>query len=487
MTSVINEPDVDFHLKLNEHSFHIPYEQLQKNTRYISKLIEKETAELDAKYAKLNELLKSGNIEDDKKALQDLKDIIRNVEIFEKRLEKRLNEDIPVLERIEARINFFKELEEAKSHVSDVTPLISWYQKFTNILIGDYLTRHSLGEGSENGSMAGVNFLKQEGLQELLDTDILLTGNRISTALTENNDLTPLLDWINDSKVYLKKHSSRLEFEARFQQYIELLKCSKYEEAIKCFQTFLLKFVDTNFTELTHASGMLLSIKYCQEIMKHQKSTSQIDIVKDTGKSNMFNNEVDAYRYFFHKNPRMEEVKKPDTFDIRYTSLNQNADFEHYMKLLDKSRWELLNELFLKDYYYMYGISQNDPLVIYLSLGISTLKTKECLHYRPLAKSENPKLDERIEEGVMVNSCPVCDKTFAPIAESLPYAHHTQSQLFDDPIMLPNGNIYEASRLKKLAKILADEQLISLKDNEVIDPIDKQIYTVEDFITMYPT
>lgn len=480
---------MDFHLKLNEHSFHIPYEQLQKNTKHISKLIEKETTELDEKYALLNKLLSSGDIEDDKKALQDLKEIIRSVEIFEKRLEKRLNEEIPILERIEARISFFKELEEAKSQVSDVNPLIAWYQKFTNILIGDYLTRHSLGAESGDSSMSGVNFLRQEGLQDLLDTDILLTGNRISTALIEKNDLTPLLDWINDSKIYLKKHSSRLEFEARFQQYIELLKCSKYEEAIKCFQTFLLKFVDTNFTELTHASGMLLSINYCQEIMKRQNSASQSDNVKESSRGNtvMFNDETDAYRYFFHKSPRVSEVRKPDAFDIRYMSLSQNADFEHYMKLLDRNRWDLLNELFLKDFYYMYGISQNDPLVIYLSLGISTLKTKECLHYRQLAKSDNPKLDEKIEEGVLVNSCPVCDKTFAPIAETLPYAHHTQSQLFDDPIMLPNGNIYESNRLKKLAKMLAEEKLITLRPNEVIDPIDKQIYTIDDFITMYPT
>ncbi|KAJ9570142.1 C-terminal to LisH (CTLH) motif profile [Nakaseomyces glabratus] len=484
-TSLINEPGVDFHLKLNQHSFNIPYEQLQRNSRYLNRLIEKEIDELNSHYERLNIALGSGNIEGDKKALQELKDIIRSVEIFEKRLQKRVNEEVPILKRLEVRINFFKELENAKQQVADITPLMEWYQKFTNILIGDYLTRHTTSNSSPELGLPGVTFLEQEGIQDLLDTDILLTGNRISTALVDNHDLRPLLDWINDSKSYLKKNGSRLEFEARFQQYIELLKASEYEEAIKCFQDYLLKFVNTNFNELTHASGLLLSINYCKEIMKAKASERSAILTKDDG--NPLENEIRAYKYFFHKKPKIVEQQHVKPVDLRYMNLSQNTDFEKYMLLLDDKRWGLLNELFLKDYYSLYGISQNDPLLIYLSLGISTLKTRECLHHRRVAKSSSPLVDKKVEEEVLQNSCPVCDKTFAPIAESLPFAHHTQSQLFDDPIMLPNGNIYEAKRLKRLAKYLVDIKAIELGETEVIDPIDKQIYNEADFITMYPT
>lgn len=302
-TSLINEPDVDFHLKLNQHSFNIPYEQLQRNSRYLNRLIEKEIDELNSHYERLNIALGSGNIEGDKKALQELKDIIRSVEIFEKRLQKRVNEEVPILKRLEVRINFFKELENAKQQVADITPLMEWYLKFTNILIGDYLTRHTTSNSSPELGLPGVTFLEQEGIQDLLDTDILLTGNRISTALVDNHDLRPLLDWINDSKSYLKKNGSRLEFEARFQQYIELLKASEYEEAIKCFQDYLLKFVNTNFNELTHASGLLLSINYCKEIMKAKASERSAILTKDDG--NPLENEIRAYKYFFIKSQRL--------------------------------------------------------------------------------------------------------------------------------------------------------------------------------------
>lgn len=94
-TSLINEPGVDFHLKLNQHSFNIPYEQLQRNSRYLNRLIEKEIDELNSHYERLNIALGSGNIEGDKKALQELKDIIRSVEIFEKRLQKESMKKCP--------------------------------------------------------------------------------------------------------------------------------------------------------------------------------------------------------------------------------------------------------------------------------------------------------------------------------------------------------------------------------------------------------
>ena len=77
--------------------------------------------------------------------------------------------------------------------------------------------------------------------------------------------------------------------------------------------------------------------------------------------------------------------------------------------------------------------------------------------------------------------------TFKNIAESLPYAHHTESKLFENPVMLPNGNVYDAERIKLLARQLRARNMMHLQDGEIFDPIDKQIYMETDFIKMYPT
>lgn len=92
-----------------------------------------------------------------------------------------------------------------------------------------------------------------------------------------------------------------------------------------------------------------------------------------------------------------------------------------------------------------------------------------------------------VNNRVINNKCPVCSDSFAKMSESLPYAHHTESKLFENPIMLPNGNIYDSKKLKELAVKLKESNLCNLNENEIMDPIDKRIYPADEFITMYPT
>lgn len=92
-----------------------------------------------------------------------------------------------------------------------------------------------------------------------------------------------------------------------------------------------------------------------------------------------------------------------------------------------------------------------------------------------------------MQKDVLGTTCPVCSEEFAPIAKDLPYAHHIQSKLFENPVMLPNGNIYDAKKLKALALNLNRSNLADLQEFEVVDPIDKKKYPETDFIKMYPT
>lgn len=506
MTSLIHEPNTDFHLKLNEQLFHIPHELLRKNVKQVHKLIDKESLAVESLFHEMNKLLEENTLEQDKVALAKLNNIIKHVDAFEKKLNKRVDEELKLLDRIKTRITFFQDLENAKTS-NDTSRLIEWYQKYTNLLIGDYLIRNSQVHSvtSDNDELSssylkdekywnpGVVFLKQQHLQSLLDYDILLAANRISKSLTECHDLNPLIAWIGENKTFLKRNYSILEFETRLQEYVELLKCGDYTKAIACFQNFLLQFMESNFADLKLASGLLVFIKSCQqnEMTKNEVIDPPIGTDDKTssfqGLSSSTKSEDNIYKYFFHKRIYKMSDTTPSINKFKFKHYNNNMDFARYTNLLDEKRWSTLNQLFTKEYYSMYGISHQEPLLMYLSLGISTLKTKECLHDRESMNSECQKLDEYLDTGVLRNTCPVCTDEFAPIAKNLPYAHHIQSKLFENPVMLPNGNIYDAKKLKSLAATVTRDNLFPLKEFEVIDPIEKKVYSETEFITMYPT
>ncbi|GCE97463.1 GID complex subunit containing RING finger motif [Zygosaccharomyces mellis] len=505
MGSLFNEPSTDFHLQLNEQLFQIPYELLRKNSKLVQKVIDKEAQGLNNDFQEMNAMLVKNELEQDKVALVKLGEIIKSVDSFEKKLGKRTSEDLQLLNRIKERITFFQNLEDAKT-LRDHSKLTQWYQDYTNLLIGDYLIRNSRvkakeldearsGEDESEDDKSwnpGVMFLKQQHLEQLLDYDILLAANRISKSLTEEHNLSPLITWIGENQSFLKKNCSILEFEVRLQEYVEYLKNGQFKNAIECFQRFLLQFMETNFADLKLASGLLVFIKSCE---KSSPPTSdgfidpQIIAGDEFAKDGnlVLKSKADVHQHFFHR----KAFKSPNTpvssNVFKLNNLTKNLEFARYTDLLDTKRWVALSELFLKEYYSMYGISHLDPLLMYLSLGISTLKTKECLHEQKFTSSNFHKLNDFIHQGILRNTCPVCSSEFAPIAKDLPYAHHTQSKLFENPIMLPNGNIYDMRKLKTLAATLIRENLYPLKDYEVLDPIDKQVFAETDFVTMYPT
>lgn len=508
MTSWMEEPSTSFHLQLNEQSFSIPYELLQKNYKQFNSYVERQSALLKKKFADLNTLLLENTLENNEEALTKLNALIKSVNAFEKHLNERVERERELLNRIEKRIQFYNELQTAKESSNGRT-LLDWYQKYTNLLIADYLTRNCSPVQQDNikgdneyaeddeETNPGVIFLKQQHMEKLLDYDILLAANRISSALINRNDLEPLMEWIKEKKYELTKRNSILEFKANFQKYIELLFDGNLSGAIQALQTKLFQYMGNHFEEVTSACGLLVYMDRCLEHMPNKEifKTSRKEY-KDhninepaiEGSGSVFTDQSKAYEYFFHRRIPMEVPSESRT--VKLNNLNQllnSKNLDSYSALLDNKSWVDLNNLFLNEYYSIYRISKNDPLLIYISLGASTLKTKECLHDHSMIDPQYNVIDQYSNRGLFSNQCPVCSEYFAPLSENLPHAHHTESKLFDNPIMLPNGNVYDAQRLKMLAKILIDKNIVGLKTKEILDPIDKCIYNESDFITMYPT
>ena len=520
MSQPLYEPPTEFHLQLNEQAFRIPFELLQRNQEQLDRTIETETAFLERKLKDIDSLLTSNTTQDDKAALAKLNALIKHVDALERQLDTKVQTERDLLGRIEARIQFFNELDSIKTSKggSNVRErLIAWYQKYTDILIADYLTRNlsishqdflDLNERIREEDInldrddtpltlnSGVQFIKRQHLENLLDYDILLTANEVSRSLLEAHDLKPLLAWIKENKKFLKKKGSQLEFKARFQEYIELLKQADYSKAIVHLQERLLPLVSTHFREVRAACGLLVFINQSLEQARIVRNglgfpydiyayTSQ---PKDTEVTEKVRRSILFEQLFRKRIPIGDE--EIDIRNVTRDSLSHifmSDNLKPYTSLLDDSCWSTLNECFLREYYSLYGISTRDPLLIYMSLGISTLKTRECLHPENTIPDKYSLVGNYAQSHETRDPCPVCSDTIAPLAESLPFAHHTESKLFDNPVMLPSGNVYDSERLKKLAGILRMGDLVPLGPTEVFDPIEQEIYKESDFIKMYPT
>jgi macrophage erythroblast attacher len=427
----LDEPSVDFHLRTQQANFRVPYELLRKNIKDIQKLDEKQFR----KIAELTSDLSKNDV--DKKA--KLRQIIASMKHYEKKMRARYDAEQELISRIKTRIAKLTELKTLKEAISadkdhkdaDVNRerLLSWYRDQTNLLIVEYLLRNNVTKGDN----PGLALLKDLKFDELVDSDIILKSNQISNSILLNHDLIPLIGWIQENKSYLKKTKSSLEFQSRFQEYIEFIKKGEISSALSIFNSHLAGFTRTNFEEIRLASGLLI---------------------------------------FLHDDCLTEEPK-----------------LKKYVDLFSEERYKYLSDLFLEIYYKMYGIPQDDPLLVYLSVGISTLKTKSCkcastdkedLNFETLLKK---KMNQREDPSNPNNhNCPVCSLEMNQLSEQLPYSHNVESFLFDNPVMLPNGNIFDKTKLISYTKGLK-----TLAEDELMDPITSTTFKIDDLVTMYPT
>lgn len=417
------EPSVDFHARLQESSLKIPVESMKRNIKGLQKIDEKV-------FKKTDDLVKEmAKCKTKEAQRQKLKQIVASLKTHEKKVKSKIEVEKNLQTRIRKRLDKLEELKRLKDsgaaiHDLNDTRLLKWYRDQTNLLVADYLLKNDHNVDSNSGLL----LLKSFHFEDMIDSDIILLSNKISSHIL-NKDLGVLIQWINDNKSYLKKIKSRLEFETRFQEYVELVKSSDFSGAIRLFNDYLIQFTRTYFRDIQLATGLLIFAKKAQ---------------CNVG----------------------------------------NVNFQRYNALLSADRYTYLSDLFLSIYYKMHGIPEEDPLLVYLSVGVSSLKTRSCLtsHETDVMSfdhilAEKLSTDDHFEQS----SCPICSLEFRQLNSLLPYSHVVQSHLFETPVMLPNGNIYDK------AKLLAFSKGSNPQGDEIVDPIKLESFTTADMITMFPT
>lgn len=173
-----------------------------------------------------------------------------------------------------------------------------------------------------------------------------------------------------------------------------------------------------------------------------------------------FSLRVQEFVELVRQNQRLEAVKHSRRYFPAYekTQLTEichvmallayptDSEMEPCKKYMDPKRWEQLVLDFRHENYRLFQLSNTSVFSAAIQAGLSALKTPQC--YSQTCRNLN---------------CPVCQDDFHQIALKLPYSHCVQSRLIcrvtglplnehNQPMMLPNGQIYGRLALPKITK-----------------------------------
>ncbi|KAG6820271.1 hypothetical protein H0H93_003101 [Arthromyces matolae] len=97
----------------------------------------------------------------------------------------------------------------------------------------------------------------EKNIETLVDIDLFTDIRRIEHALLQHS-CTEALAWCNENKVALRKIKSPLEFDLRLQEFIELSRAGKSQEAIAYVKKYLVAWQETHMHQIRTASALLI-------------------------------------------------------------------------------------------------------------------------------------------------------------------------------------------------------------------------------------
>lgn len=508
----MSEPTVNFHIQTRITEFKIPTELIKKNFKAIQKQIEKQKKLISEDVAKIR---KNSKLPTAMK-IELIKKLIKSFETFQKRLQASINRDEVFRSRILARLENLAELsnytiksnsmpelsaspidsDETRNESPNTTKsmeeedraldlhnvnLINWYRDQTNLLIIDYLIKSNT-RSDQNMGLQLLKSISQTNpkFMKLIDYDLYDNFNKVFVSIIEHHDLSLVIAWFNENRAFLKKANSNLEFEINYCKFLSLIEEGDVNEAIQFSRVNLSPYGNkSNYQSL--------------ELMNHE---SNLNKLKEIGGLLVYMS--------------IDEKSNPTAKSVPFSSslVLNSSRFKEYKKLLSNERWDSLSQCFIENFTKLYGISRNYPLFIYLSAGLSSLKTKSCYCntentiFKEYTQSTESKDIEKKDLAVLtdkkyrgpnkyykllnkINHCPVCSPELYKLSKNLPYAQLITS-IFNNPFKLPNGNIYPFDKLLNPSEKYLSEKNTLLRMGKIKDPLTREIFLIDDCVRVYP-
>lgn len=390
----------------------VPCESLRKTFKTTQRHLERNIEWIKATS---NELTTSSD-QSPESAVNKIDQMIGRVSGLKRKLSSLKHEHEETVRKSKARLDYLQTLKNSSNEDN------KWMHIKLNMLLADYCLR--------TGKVKSAKQLAEDqNINELVDMPELTELCEIEQSLRKDHSITKCLAWCADNRQYLKKTRSNLEFEVKFQHYIELVRSQEHSKAIEYYRLNLVKAAETKFPLMLRASGLLA----------------------------------------FSARPQQESGGTP-TPGIS----DGESDVEQpYADLYSPSRWTNLADMFVETYETLHGLPHRALFLQYLATGMTALKTHSC-HL----DTDTPSNTIDLSRGYM---CPVCSVELRKLARNVPYVLHVHSRLEPDPVMLPNGRIYGEEKLWEYSRKTGTQE------DKVVDPVTREIFQKSIVTKVFPT
>lgn len=300
-----NLPRLTESLKLEHQFLRVPFEHYKKTIRANHRVVEKE---MSAVISGVSDAAGSDLSPDD--AVNHLNSLVSRLQGLKRKLEEGNRAENLQAQKCRVRI---EHLESA-----DAENMSEWNTTRLKRILVDYMLRMSYYDTA--GKLSECS-----NLQDLVDIDVFQEAKKVIDAL-QNKDAAPALAWCADNKSRLKKSKSKLEFQLRLQEFIELVRAESNLRAIAYAKKYLAPWAGNHMKELQEVTALL--------------------------------------------------------------AFKRDTPCAKYKVLFEPKQWDYLVDHFKQEFCKLYGMTLEPLLNIYLQAGLSALKTPYC--YEDDCTKEDP-------------------------------------------------------------------------------------------------
>lgn len=490
----MSEPTINFSLQTQHAQFAVPNELLKKNIKTIQKLVEKQKKQISDEIVKV----KKDPSMDATQKLAVIRKLIKSFESLQRKIELAIKKDEDYRKRLRTRADHLANLEKyvatAPKEVDNDEKnddkvldlhnggLINWYREVTNLLIIDYLIKSN----NRRDSNLGIKLMKRlqetsfPQIADLIDFDVYGNFNEVYLSIHDDHELEPITAWYNENRNLLKRINSNLQFEIHYCKYLSMVEKGDVAEAIEYCKSNLAPYaIRSNYN--------------ADDLVNYEQNRKRLT---EVGAPLVYLVTLSPPTKLASEHP-WHSLLKP------FVKSSTSPMYLDLVKVSSNSRWEGLSQCFTEDFTKIYGLSNTYPLLVYLSAGISSLKTKSCYcnQQNSIFKSDTTSevsftLDSNSYRDLSlrgpnqyykllnkINQCPVCSPELFRLSQNLPYAQLITS-IFDNPFKLPNGNIYPFDKLLNSLDRAQSEDMA--RDGKVQDPLTQEIFFIDDCVRVFP-
>ncbi|KAF9183499.1 Golgi transport complex subunit 4 [Haplosporangium sp. Z 767] len=224
----------------------IPIEKLRSSLRVSQKHIEKEIATLNKTVSDISKKSAKGELSP-KEVEVALEEIVKRLSTLKRKLKDTRAEESLYSQRTKVRLQ----------HLQDFTTINTLdsedFARWSRIRLNRILIDSMLRDGFRKTAML---LAKSEHIEDLVDIELFAQSAKVEQALMRQS-CTECLQWCKENGSNLKKLKSTLEFSLRVQEFIELARDRRSQEAISYAKKHLTSWQGTHMKEISHVMGLL--------------------------------------------------------------------------------------------------------------------------------------------------------------------------------------------------------------------------------------